>query len=349
MEGSHSSNQLSSEEVTSSKNGKKKWKAYSNNAKPPIYLHPNWNKGGLSHTQIRMVQRSRRESYQNFEQGGKPVHLTIKQKGDNRVTYHNNIGKSIGLVTRGEKAKSTKSNEENHVTDSFETCFPDDIEEICEVAMISVLPAKFADKSFGLDELEELFQHTQIVDEPSMIAYVPKWIVKTSSWNSAFFDKPTDQMRSHLKPLFIQAEVNGDFKVNKVLIDGGAAVNLMPESFLSKIDKTEKDLMDHNIVITDFNGVIPSTVHQVMILWGADDYVEYIDADDTAFKVASIGVLNSEKMLEGMGPCKVETFEQWKKCCGKNIKITLNPHNGFEINSASNETNEGQELASNKL
>ncbi|MCI72768.1 hypothetical protein A2U01_0094032, partial [Trifolium medium] len=61
-------------------------------------------------------------------------------------------------------------------------------------------------------------------------------------------------MRGHLKPLFIKAEVNEDFKVNKVLIDGGTAVNLMPESFLSKIDKFEKDFMDHNIVITDFNG-----------------------------------------------------------------------------------------------
>ncbi|MCI36525.1 hypothetical protein A2U01_0057748, partial [Trifolium medium] len=118
--------------------------------------------------------------------------------------------------------------------------------------MISVLPAEYANKSFGIDELEELFQQTQIVDEPSMIAYVPKWIVKASSWNSAFFDKPTDQMRSHLKPLFIKSEINEDFKVNKVLIDAGAAVNLMPESFLSKIDKSEKDLMDHNIVITDF-------------------------------------------------------------------------------------------------
>ncbi|MCI67801.1 hypothetical protein A2U01_0089060, partial [Trifolium medium] len=60
-------------------------------------------------------------------------------------------------------------------------------------------------------------------------------------------------MRSYLKPLVIQAEVNGDFKVNKVWIDGGAVVNLMLESFLSKIDKSKKDLMDHNIVITDFN------------------------------------------------------------------------------------------------
>ncbi|MCH79702.1 hypothetical protein A2U01_0000456 [Trifolium medium] len=224
-----------------------------------------------------------------------------------------------------------------------------------------------------------------------MIAYVPKWIMKTSSWNSAFFNKPTNQMRSHLKPLFIKAEVNEDFKVNKVLIDGGAVVNLMPESFLLKIDKSEKDLMDHNIVITDFNGnsaksmgiivvklkvgsvtrstvfivvpskanynlllgrewihtvgAIPSTVHQAMVLWREDDYVEYIDVDDTTFKVAGIGVLNSDKMLEKMGPCNVETFEQWKECCGDKVKITLCPRNGFEVNEALNTSQDGQEVA----
>ncbi|MCH93373.1 hypothetical protein A2U01_0014322 [Trifolium medium] len=217
VEGSQSSNPISSEEVTSSRNGKKKWKAYANNAIPPLYRHPNWKKEGLTSTQIRIAQRVKKESYQNFELGGKLVHFTIKQRGDNKVTYHNTIGKSIKTTTHGEKAKSTKTNEEDHVTDNFNTGFPDEIEEISQVAMISVLPAEYTDQSFAL------------------------------------LDKPADQMRSHLKPLFIKAEINEDFKVNKVLIDGGAAVNLMPESFLPKIDKTEKDLMDHNIEITDFN------------------------------------------------------------------------------------------------
>jgi len=39
-------------------------------------------------------------------------------------------------------------------------------------------------------------------------------------------------MKSHLKPLFIQAKVD-DIKVNKVFVDGASAVNLMPQS-LSK-------------------------------------------------------------------------------------------------------------------
>ncbi|MCI22434.1 hypothetical protein A2U01_0043610, partial [Trifolium medium] len=73
-----------------------------------------------------------------------------------------------------------------------------------------------------------------------------------------------------------------------------------------------------------------------------DDYVEYIDADDTAFKVAGIRVLNSEKMLEEMGPCRMETFDQWTEGSGNKIKITLCPRNGFKIIESSNANQVGQ-------
>jgi len=48
------------------------------------------------------------------------------------------------------------------------------------------------------------------------------------------FEKPDDSMKSHLKPLFIQAKVD-DIGVNKVLVDGGAAINLMPQSLLRRL------------------------------------------------------------------------------------------------------------------
>jgi hypothetical protein len=42
----------------------------------------------------------------------------------------------------------------------------------------------------------------------------------------AMFEKLNHHMKSHLKPLFIQAKIN-DVGINKVLIDGGAAVSLI--------------------------------------------------------------------------------------------------------------------------
>jgi len=56
-------------------------------------------------------------------------------------------------------------------------------------------------------------------------------------------------MKNHLKLLFIQAKVY-DTRVNKVLVDGCAAVNLMPQSLLKKIGKCDIDLKPHKWVLS---------------------------------------------------------------------------------------------------
>jgi hypothetical protein len=67
------------------------------------------------------------------------------------------------------------------------------------------------------------------------------------------FEKPHEGMKNHLKPLFIRAKIN-NVGVNKVLIDGGATVNLMPHSLLRKIGKFDTDLHTHNIVLSNYEG-----------------------------------------------------------------------------------------------
>lgn len=47
-------------------------------------------------------------------------------------------------------------------------------------------------------------------------------------------------MKSHLKRLSIRAKVE-DTMVNKILVDGGAAVNLMSHFFLKKIGKYDTE------------------------------------------------------------------------------------------------------------
>jgi len=60
-------------------------------------------------------------------------------------------------------------------------------------------------------------------------------------------------MKSHLKPLFIQAKID-EIGVNKVLVDGGVAVNLMPQSLLKKIGKCGTYLKPHNIFLSNYEG-----------------------------------------------------------------------------------------------
>lgn len=59
--------------------------------------------------------------------------------------------------------------------------------------------------------------------------------------HNAFFERPHEGMKNHLNPIFIRAKVENTI-VNKILMDGGAAVNLMPHFLLAKIGKYDNDI-----------------------------------------------------------------------------------------------------------
>ncbi|RYR19629.1 hypothetical protein Ahy_B03g064476 [Arachis hypogaea] len=69
-----------------------------------------------------------------------------------------------------------------------------------------------------------------------------------------FFPRPTERQMSHLHPFHVIAILNG-FKINKVLIDSGAAISLLLERMLGKIGKHLDDLVPTNIAVTDFKGL----------------------------------------------------------------------------------------------
>lgn len=57
----------------------------------------------------------------------------------------------------------------------------------------------------------------------------------------AMFERPSPGMMYHLKPLFIRANIY-IIGVNKVFVDGGAAVNLMPHTLFKQMGKYDADL-----------------------------------------------------------------------------------------------------------
>ena len=67
------------------------------------------------------------------------------------------------------------------------------------------------------------------------------------------FEKPTLAMCQHLKPLYIKAHM-GRRPVNKVLVDNGAAVNILQTSMLRKLLKTENDLIATDVSVSGFAG-----------------------------------------------------------------------------------------------
>ena len=48
------------------------------------------------------------------------------------------------------------------------------------------------------------------------------------------FEKPTLAMTKHIRPLYITAMI-GTQKVNKILVDNGVAINIMPKATLKKL------------------------------------------------------------------------------------------------------------------
>ncbi|MCI42405.1 hypothetical protein A2U01_0063642, partial [Trifolium medium] len=111
-----------------------------------------------------------------------------------------------------------------------------DFDVICNV--VSILPVEY-------DVLSEVTDGEDDFDEPEMAYYKPVCYYVMNNGcveeQQAMFEKPDEGMKNLLKPLCIRAKYN-NVGINKVLIDGGAIVNLMPHSLLRKIGKYDTDL-----------------------------------------------------------------------------------------------------------
>jgi hypothetical protein len=66
-------------------------------------------------------------------------------------------------------------------------------------------------------------------------------------------EKPWEKNYKHLKALYLKCYINGH-PVNKMLVDTGEAVNIMPYSVLRRLGRSAEDLIKTNIALSDFNG-----------------------------------------------------------------------------------------------
>jgi hypothetical protein len=67
------------------------------------------------------------------------------------------------------------------------------------------------------------------------------------------FEKPQEKNYKHLKALYLKAYINGHL-VNKMLVDTGAVVNIMPYSVLHRLGHSVEDLIKTNVTLSDFIG-----------------------------------------------------------------------------------------------
>nr|ABA94385.1 retrotransposon protein, putative, unclassified [Oryza sativa Japonica Group] len=77
--------------------------------------------------------------------------------------------------------------------------------------------------------------------------------LRKTKTKQAIFEKPEGTKNRHLKPLYINRFVNGK-PMSKMMVDGGAAVNLMPYATFRKLGRSADDLIKMNMVLKDFGG-----------------------------------------------------------------------------------------------
>lgn len=102
-------------------------------------------------------------------------------------------------------------------------------------SMIMTLPLKY--KIVNRCEVEEEEELRRLLLDPQQ----------------AVFDKPDNANSRHLKALYINGLVNGK-PMSMILVDGGAAVNIMPMTMFRKLGKVTEDLVKTNMVLKDFEG-----------------------------------------------------------------------------------------------
>jgi len=67
------------------------------------------------------------------------------------------------------------------------------------------------------------------------------------------FEKPKEKSYKHLKGLYLKGLIDGK-PVNRMLVDTGAAVNLMSYSVLRRLGRSAADLIKTKFMLNDFNG-----------------------------------------------------------------------------------------------
>lgn len=129
------------------------------------------------------------------------------------------------------------------LTDYFESGSEDEIDIICNI--VSILPIKFNQITKGTKEYDDCFSEEIGNHKPICYYVMNNGCVEEEKF---VFDRHDEGMKQHLKPFFIWTKID-IVGANKVLVNMGTTINLMPKLLLRRIVKTNIDLGSHNMVL----------------------------------------------------------------------------------------------------
>ena len=106
-----------------------------------------------------------------------------------------------------------------------------------DINMVFMLPMEFLAPSSDVEEVDFSDQIAQLALDPM----------------TAIFEKPADNERQHLKALFVKERVDGQ-PMTKILVDSGAAINIMSYAVYRKLGKGDQDLTKTDMMLKDIEG-----------------------------------------------------------------------------------------------
>nr|ABA92239.1 retrotransposon protein, putative, unclassified [Oryza sativa Japonica Group] len=176
--------------------------------------NPRWMPKDLTATQKRRLQRLRAQE------------LKEKKAEEQRDKKFNELRPPpVWRPKSIEKAKPIDVEEKEEQSVDKDKSSP---KEDMDVNMVCMLPMEFC----AMDEAEV-----------AQFSLGPK---------DAIFEKP-DESNRHMKSLYLKGHVDGK-PVSRMLVDGGAAVNLMPYSLFKKLGREDDELKKTNMILNGFNG-----------------------------------------------------------------------------------------------
>ena len=114
--------------------------------------------------------------------------------------------------------------------------------------MVFILPAEF--KAPSKYDKEEF-------DEEELEGVVAELVLQSQQ---VIFDKPSQHR--HLQGLYMKGFVD-EKSMTKMLVDGGATVNLMPYTMFRKLGKCSRGLLQMDMMLKDFGGNVSKTRGQL--------------------------------------------------------------------------------------